>query len=51
VQNVLFLIKNGIPFDVAFSLEPAELKAWGIVFNQFEGARYDWKSDSWEPMR
>jgi hypothetical protein len=39
-------VKNGVPFDVAHALEPAELLAHGIVFAQYEngGRQWDWDS-------
>jgi hypothetical protein len=36
------LIKNGIPFDVAFSLDDVTRAAWSIVFSEMEGAKFDW---------
>lgn len=41
-RQALWLVKNGVPFDVAFSWSDAERFAAGIVFSEFEGKRFDW---------
>lgn len=44
---ICWAVKNGVPFDVAHALEDWELKAYCIVFAQFEnGKEYDWETDS-----
>lgn len=43
----LWLIKQGIPFDVAFSLPPAERLAMVVVFGQFDGGVFDWDTGTW----
>ena len=49
MTEALFHVKNGIPFDVAFSVD-AELRgAWCIRFGMFEGAEFDWSTGSWKP--
>ncbi len=40
-------MKNGVPFDVAFSLSTEERTAWGIIFCEFEGGSYDWDAMTW----
>lgn len=47
----LFLVMNGIPFDVAFSLDEEERLAWVVIIGEFKGGRYDWYTNSWEPTR
>jgi hypothetical protein len=42
VKECLWLVKNGIPFDVAFGLDDVTRTAWGIAFSEMEGARFDW---------
>jgi hypothetical protein len=44
----LWLIKNGIPFDIAMSIDVAEGKAWAVIFGQFEGGEYDWAANRWK---
>jgi hypothetical protein len=43
---IAWVIKNGVPFDVAYSLDEEELWAYSIVFAQFEngGKEFDWSS-------
>lgn len=41
-------IRNGVPYDVAYSLEYSELLATVIVFSQFENGGLEW---DWDAMR
>ena len=43
----MFLVKNGIPFDVAFSLGPAEKVAYCVVMGELNGSSFDWETMSW----
>jgi hypothetical protein len=47
----LFLVKNGVPFDVAFSLDDEERLAWVVVMGQLSGREYNWTARRWEPPR
>jgi hypothetical protein len=42
---ICFAIKNGVPFDVAHSLEWWELLAYAITFAQFENGDREWDWD------
>lgn len=37
-------MRNGVPYDVAFSLGDRERAAYAIVLSQFEGGRFDWET-------
>lgn len=39
------MIKNGVPFDVAHSLDEDELVAYSIVFAQMENGNKEWDWD------
>jgi hypothetical protein len=39
---VCWAIKNGVPFDVAHSLEEGELLAYWIVFGQLQNGNQEW---------
>lgn len=41
-------MKNGVPFDVAFSLYDHELVAWGVIMGEMEGGKFSWETMSWE---
>lgn len=43
----LYLVRNGVPFDVAFTLPPDERAAWVVVMGQFDGLQFDWRDHSW----
>jgi len=43
-----WVIRNGVPFDVAHSLDEAELLAYAITFSGFEnGKEFDWDRMDW----
>ena len=42
MRECLWLVKNGIPFDVAFQLDDVTRAAWSIAFSEMEGAKFDW---------
>jgi hypothetical protein len=43
----LYLVRNGVPFDVAFSLDRRERLAWVVIFGTFDGGSFDWMSETW----
>ena len=43
----LWLVRNGVPFDVAFSLGDEERLAWVVIFGRFEGGTFDWRTRAW----
>lgn len=47
----LFLVTNGVPFDVAFSLDEDERLAWVVVIGRLKGREYNWQTKDWEPVR
>lgn len=47
LTDCLYLVRNGVPFDVAFSLQPDERMAYIIVFGTLDGHRFDWKTLQW----
>jgi len=48
VQQALFLVQHGVPFDVAFALEPHEALAFAVVIGQNLGREWSWDSLSWQ---
>jgi hypothetical protein len=48
MRECLWLVKNGIPFDVAFNLDDATRAAWSIIFSEFEGAQFNWQDMRFE---
>lgn len=46
-MQALWLMKNGVPFDVAHAMEPHELLAYGIGFGILEGGKFDWERLRW----
>ncbi len=46
MREALWLVRNGIPFDVAFALDDVTRAAWCIVFSEMDGAEFDWSAMS-----
>lgn len=47
-MECLWLVRNGVPFDVAFGLDEVTRAAWAIVFSEFEGAKFNWATMQFE---
>ena len=43
----LFLVRNGVPFDVAFSLGGDERTAWIVAMGKMDGRVWDWGAMRW----
>ena len=41
------LVKNGVPYDVAMSLDDDWVAAYTIAFGEIDGATFDFNSMSW----
>ncbi|MBV8656623.1 MAG: hypothetical protein JO142_02250 [Burkholderiales bacterium] len=48
MREALWLVKNGIPFDVAFGLDDMTRAAWCIVFSEMEGSKFNWDKMDFE---
>ncbi len=46
--DCLYLVKNGVPFDVAFSLPADERLAWVVVIGTLDGRSFDWQAHCWK---
>lgn len=47
----MWLVKNGVPYDVAFEMSDAERLAHVVVLGEFEGNKFDWRRVRWEPQK
>jgi len=47
----LYLCRNGVPFDVAFSLSPEERLAWVVAVGSLDGRVFDFDMMKWEEPR
>jgi hypothetical protein len=43
----LYLVRNGVPFDVAFSLPADERQAWIVAMARLDGLEYDFAEARW----
>ena len=46
-MDSLYLVHNGVPFDVAFSLDANERLNWVVVIGTILGGDFDWSSKKW----
>ena len=50
-RQACWLTMNGVPFDVAFSLDATELAAFTIAMGEFgtmrESSKFDWEAQRW----
>jgi hypothetical protein len=44
----LWLVKNGVPYDVAFNFDYSDLLAHWIVLGEFENGKWNWDTMSWD---
>jgi hypothetical protein len=44
----LYLCRNGVPFDVAFSLTPDERLAWVVALGELDGHEFDFATMGWK---
>lgn len=47
LADCLYLVRNGVPFDVAFSLPADERIAFVVTFGTLDGRVFDWEAQSW----
>ena len=47
--DCLYLIRNGVPFDVAFSLPTDERMAFVVALGTLDGRVFDWRTLHWKP--
>jgi hypothetical protein len=47
----MWLVKNGVPYDKVWDLEPHEMMAMTIVFSGFEGSQWDWRTMTWHTRK
>jgi len=48
MKECLWLVRQNVPFDVAFQLDDVTRAAWCIVMSEFEGAKFDWDRMTWK---
>ena len=45
--DCLYLVRNGVPFDVAFSLPADERMAFVVALGTLDGRVFDWQAMRW----
>lgn len=51
LAECLYLVRSGVPFDVAFSLPDDERLAFVIVLGSLDGNHFDWDAMTWQDDR
>lgn len=47
-RQILWLIHNGVPFDVAHAMDFEEARAYSVTFSEFaSGKKFDWDTNTW----
>lgn len=44
-------MKNGVPYDVAFTMSPIDVQAHTIVFGELEGLKFNWATMRFEERK
>jgi hypothetical protein len=47
----LYLVSKGVPFDVAFSLEPHERMAYCVILGEQAGGSFNWSVMRWDERK
>ncbi len=50
-MDSLYLVCNGVPFDVAFSLPSEERLQWVVVVGTILGQDFDWQTRQWRQVQ
>jgi hypothetical protein len=48
VREALWLVRGGVPFDVAFQLDDATRAAYCIILSEMEGRTFDFNTMSFK---
>lgn len=48
LRDCLYLLTQGVPFDVAFSLDPTMRLAWCVILGEIAGGEFSWARMAWE---
>jgi hypothetical protein len=48
IRECLWLVKNGIPFDIAFTIDDVTRAGWAIIFSEMEGNTFDFDTMSFK---
>ena len=51
MADCLYLVKNGVPYSVAFALEPDERLAYVVIFGQLDGNDFDFDRGQWKERK
>lgn len=47
ISDRLYLVRNGVPFDVAMSIDAEVRVAWVVILGQQDGYQFDWDTLTW----
>jgi hypothetical protein len=49
--DCLYLLRNGVPFDIAFSLPHEDRLAWIVALGRLDGGEFDFCTMSWKDRK
>jgi hypothetical protein len=49
--DCLYLVRNGVPFDVAFCLSPEERMAFVLALGRLDGNEFDFAAMHWKERK
>ncbi len=48
LKDCLWLVSNGVPYDIAFSLPEDERLAYVVILAEFQGLTFNWSKGQFE---
>lgn len=51
MKEILWLVKNGVPYNEVFNLDDTVIVAWSILFSEMEGNKFNWSTMKFEEKK
>lgn len=51
LHQSLYLVKCGVPYELAMEMDDAERLAHAVIFAEFEGSGFDWQAMRFTPPK
>ena len=50
IREAIFLVRGGVPFDVAFGLDDVTRAGYCIILSELEGRKFDFNTMDYVPL-